>query len=64
MFGWFKKKGNTSPPWDPKYDCLARYNSECTWGILHDEETKAKMRILQLEYNKRMEDWWRDQNIG
>ncbi len=43
--------------WDDKFNKLAIYNSEVSRGIIHTEEFKAKMAVLQEEYNQRIKKY-------
>lgn len=64
ILGLGKPSRPSSPPWDHKYDELARYNTTVGWGVQHDEATKTKMRILQADYDRMMQEWYESQNGG
>jgi hypothetical protein len=40
--------------WDNKFNVLATYNSEVYRGIVHNDDYRESMSILQAEYDARL----------
>lgn len=43
--------------WDDKYLPLSTYNGEVSRGILHTEEYKEKMKLMQEQYINELREW-------
>lgn len=43
--------------WDDKFLPLSTYNGEVARGILHTDEYKEKMKVMQAEYLSEMKEW-------
>jgi len=44
--------------WEPRFEVLARYNSERSRGIKHDDDWIAKMEELREQYNDKLKRFY------
>ena len=43
--------------WEDRFEALAVYNAENARGIMHTEEYREKMKVMQDEYDRKLRDW-------
>lgn len=45
---------SAEPFWEPRFDKLARYNTEVAHGLMHTPAHKARMKTMQSEYDAKL----------
>lgn len=57
--GWLRRwrakrtwQREVNAAWKPSYDALARYNSETSRGVAHDERFRKSMEAVQRDYDE------------